>query len=184
MEVLFEQKIPKILEKHEISVSDETVIYKQIAYHMFTMVFNICAIIATNTLIHDSADHKVTPEHIKTSLEYVIKKCYSGKKQTGGGSSDEYGSDSLYQVMQQKGGDFMIIFTRIMPEKELFPSRFIKEILDSFEVTISENALKKLKNVLKMHLSCLLRDLKKSGNPLTPTLVTKVINMKRHSVFL
>jgi hypothetical protein len=178
MEAFLEQKIPKLLEKHEISVSDEIIISKQLAYHMFTMVFNICALIATNTLIYDKEHRKVTPEHIKTSLEYVVKKCYSGKKQTGGGSDD------LYQAMQQTGGDFMIIFTKIMPEKELFPSRFIKEILGAFDVTINENAFKKLKNVLKMHLSCLLRDLKKAGDTLTPSLVTKVVKMKRHSVFL
>lgn len=192
MEALFEQKIPNLLEKHEISVSDKTLISKQLAYHMYTMVFNICALIATNTLIHDKEHRKVTPEHIKTSLEYVVKKCYSGKKQTGG-SSDEYGSEGLYRAMQNTsdsvklGGGisvFTIIFTKIIPEKELFPSRFIKEILGAFEVTISENSLEKLKHVLKMHLSCLLKDLKKAGGELTPALVTKVIKMKRHSVFL
>jgi len=186
MEALFEQKIPKLLEKHEISVSNEEVIYKHLAYHMYTMVFNICALIATNTLIHDKETRKVTPEHIKTSLEYVTKKCFAKKKQKGGGADDVYGSDSLYQAMQDGGGIsvFTIIFTKVLPEKELFPSRFIKEILSAFDVTISENALKHLKHVLKMHLSCLLTDLKNVGEELTPQLVTKVVKMKRHSVFL
>jgi hypothetical protein len=196
MEALFEQKIPKLLEKHDISVSNDEVIYKQLAYHIYTMVFNICALIATNTLIHDKETRKVTPEQIKTSLEYVTQKCFAGKKQKGGtGNRDIYGSDALYQAMQKTeianhlkfGGGisvFTIIFTKVLPEKELFPSRFIKEILSAFDVTISENALKHLKHVLKMHLSCLLTDLKKVGGELTPQLVTKVVKMKRHSVFL
>lgn len=194
MEALLEQKFPKLLEKHEISVSDEDTISKQLAYHTYTMVFNICALVATNTLIHDKETRKVTPEHIKTSLAYVMKKCFAGKKQKGG-SDNAYGSDALYQAMQKTeianhlkfGGGisvFTIIFTKVIPEKELFPSRFIKEILSAFDVTISENALKNLKHVLKMHFSCLLADLKKVGDELTPKLVTKVIKMKRHSVFL
>ena len=185
MEALLEQKIPKILEKHEISVSNEDAIYKHLAYHMYTMVFNICALVATNTLIHDKETRKVTPEHIRTSLEYVRKKCFAGKKQKGGGD-DTYGSDALYQAMQHGGGMsvFTIIFTKVIPEKELFPSRFIKEILSAFDVTISESALKNLKHVLKMHFSCLLSDLKKVGVELTQQSLTKVIKMKRHSVFL
>lgn len=189
MEALFEQKIPKILEKHEITVADET-IYKMLAYHMYTMVFNICALVATNTLIHDKEHRKVTAEHIKTSLAYVMKKCYSGKQKKGGASIEEdaYGSKALYHEMQNGGGSsisiFTIVFTKVLPEKELFPSRFIKEILTAFEVTISDNALKHLKHVLKMHLSCLLTDLKKADDELTPKLLTKIIKMKRHSVFL
>lgn len=192
MEALFEQKIPKILEKHEISVTKEEFIYKQLAYHMYTMVFNICALVATNTLINDKESRKVTPEHIKTSLTYVMKQCYSGKKQQDG-STDEYGSEALYKEMQNAGNlkhgggtisIFTIVFTKILPEKELFPSRFIKEILNEFGVTISDNALKNLKHVLKMNLSCLLSDIKKANGELTPKLLTKVINMKRHSIFL
>lgn len=194
MEALFEKKIIKILEKQEISVSNEEVISKQLAFYMYNMVFNICALIATNTLIHDKQNRKVTPEHIKTSLNYVIMKCYNGKKKTGG-AKDEYGSLALYENMRNAeisdhlkvGGGisvFTIIFTKVSPEKELFPSKFIKEVLNEFNVTISDASMKQLKHVLKMHLSCLLSDLKKSSAELTPTMVNKVIKMKRHSVFL
>lgn len=198
METLFEQKLPDIFKKQEISisVSEKNIISKELAYHMYTMVFNICAIIATHTLIHDKDNRKVLPEHIKTSVSYILKKCYPGNKnKKRGGAEDTYGSDSLYEEMQNEeikthlrvGGGisvFTIIFTKILPEKELFPSRFLKQMFNHFEVVISDNSLKHLKHVLKMILSCLLADLKKSGDQLTPKLLQKVIKMKRHSVFL
>jgi hypothetical protein len=163
------------------------------------MVFNICALIATTTLIHDKVVRKVTSEHIKTSLAYVMKKCYSKKKKRGGAArneQDEYGSNALYEQMRSdaeiientmRGGGisvFTVIFTKMTPDKELFRSRFIKELLIQFDVTISDSSMKELKKVLKLHLSCLLTDLKNSGAKLTPTLVDKVIKMKRHAVFL
>jgi hypothetical protein len=196
MEALFKHKIPKILEKHEISTTDIDLISKQLAYHTYTMVFNICALIATHTLVHDKENRKILPEHIKASLAYVIKKCYPGKKdKKKGGTEDTYGSIALYEEMRnaeianhiKTGGGisvFTVIFTKVTPEKELFPSRFLHEIFNHFEVVISDSTLKHLKHVLKMILSCLLADLKKSGDELTPKLLHKVIKMKRHSVFL
>lgn len=189
MEALFERKIIKLLEKHEITVSNEEIISKQLAFYMYNMVFNICALIATNTLIHDKEDRKVTPEHIKTSLAYVITKCYNGKKKQKGGSTELYESMRNAEIsdhMKRGGGIsvFTIIFTKVVPDKELFPSRFIKEIFDDFKVTIGDSSLKEVKHVLKMHLSCLMSDLKKSGAVLSPEKVDKVIKMKRHSVFL
>jgi hypothetical protein len=188
MEQLLENKIPSLLKKEDIIVNDEKIVAKQLAYYTYTMVFNICAIIATHALIHDKKERKVTSECIKSTFDYVTMKCYSGKKQSGG-------SAELYNHMRdaeitdhlKRGGGitmFTIIFTKMTPNKELFPSVYLKEIFDGFGVSISPNFMKQVKHVLKMHLSCLLADIKKINGEVTKDKIDKVIKMKRHSVFL
>lgn len=190
METLLQEKIPHLLEKHEIHVSDIDVISQELSYHIYTMVFNVCALIATHTLIHDKENRKVEPENIKESLSYVMKKCYKKKTENKNDiTKDNYGDKELYKNIDntQSGGGisiFTIIFTKVLPEKDIFPSAFIKTLLEKFEVVINNNGLKHLKRALKMILSCMLTDLKKSGTVITPNLLHKVIKMKRHSVFL
>lgn len=194
MESLLQEKIPSLLEKQDIVADDMEVISKELAYHIYTMIFNVCALIATHTLIHDKENRKVVPEHIKESVSYVMKKCYPGKKkeQTGG---DAYGYDALYQEMRNAeiakhlkfGGGisvFTIIFTKVLPDKSLFPTEFIKKLFEHFEVVINDNGIKNVKHILKMIVSCLLSDLKKAGDKVTPTVLHKVMKLKRHSVFL
>jgi hypothetical protein len=193
MESHLEKKIIGILKKEDIQLKDEALIAHQLAYHTYTMVFNICAIIATHTLIHNKTDAIVTPKSIQTTLEYVTMKCYSGNtknKKTGGDATVE-----LYNQMRNteitdhliNGGGisvFTIIFTRITPIKELFPSIYIKEIFDTFKVKASTTSMKQIKHVLKMHLSCLLTDIKKIDGEITTDKIDKVFKLKRHSVFL
>ena len=188
MEQHLENKISSLLKKEDIVVKDENIVVKQLAYYTYTMVFNICAIIATHTLIHDKKDRKVSSECIKNTFDYVTMKCYSGKTQSGG-SVELYNHMRDAQITDhlKRGGGitlFTIILTKMTPNKELFPSIYLKEIFDGFGVSISPNFMKQVKHVLKMHLSCLMADIKKNNSEITKEKIDKIVKLKRHSVFL
>lgn len=190
MEQVLEHKFSSILKKENIEFGDDENIIKKLAYHTYTMVFNICAIIATHTLIYEKKDNKVTLECIKITLDYITKKCYSKKAKVGDDAVvdlyNEMRSSEIASQLKTGGGinAFSVIFTRITPNKELFPSTYIKDIFDSFEVSISPKFIKDVKHVLKMHLSCLLADIKRTAPVLTTQKLEKILKLKRHSIYL
>lgn len=217
MESWLASQLPKVLEKNKIVIepSDSQVVYEKMAFYVYNMVYNICALVGTYVTVHDPKKLTLKPRHLKSALEYVQKKCYpevSKKPSHSGGSyvidSEYFGKpsgsymndagDNLLDVKfgmngeirpEIKGGakqntylelSYLIITTS--EKKDLFPNNDLVEILGKFNVTVTRNSLKLLKNILKMHLNCLMMDLHEVS-PITLKKLEKVLKLSRHSVF-
>lgn len=59
----------------------------------------------------------------------------------------------------------------------------LEPIFASFEITISNNSLELVKQILKMHLNCFMYDLKQQKGKLTIKKVDEVAAMKAHVIF-
>jgi hypothetical protein len=231
-----------IMKKFGVVVSkpvEADVFAHRFAMYVYTLVVNICGLIATLARSQDSKRKLVQPSHIKASLEYVKTKCYpkelkaaKQKKElraaattataTKGGSyhfdsqyfgapvSSNYSESSgAFTVMDHldfenglarpalsmSGGasdpnevtiftEFSIIMNNAAPDTELFPSKYIREIFNTFGVTIGNNALDIVKYLLKLHLKCFANDLKKGKSAVTLNKLEKVAHMMRHSIFM
>jgi hypothetical protein len=88
----------------------------------------------------------------------------------------------------QMGGATYIIteFTELAMEeieKDSFLGTDLIPIFQSFNVTISDNSLELVKQILKMHLNCFMYDLKQQKGKLTIKKVDEVAAMKAHVIF-
>lgn len=216
MDSWLKASIPKILNKYDLKISsseNEKNIVDKLAFYIYNMVFNICALVATITNIYDPEHKKVKPKHIQMALSYVKQQCYPKVKHMKGGNFDSeyfgkesgaYQSSSSGTVMNQvnfqnqiarpelnmsggKQDEIFAQFTMLVLEstkkEELFPSSKILEIFHNFDTQIKKNSLKIIKQILKMHLNCFMTDLHDKGN-LTISKLEDVANMSRHAVFL
>lgn len=101
MEAVIQEKIPKLIEKYGLKMPkspEKEKVVEKMAFYIYNLVFNICALIATITAIYDPDTRKVKPKHIQYSLNYVKNQCYPSIKKMGGGSyhidSDYFGAPS------------------------------------------------------------------------------------------
>lgn len=228
-----------IMKKFGVVVSkpvEADVFAHRFAMYVYTLVVNICGLVATLARSQNSKRKLVQPSHIKASLEYVKTKCYpkelkaaKQKKELreaatmkGGGyhfdsqffgapvSTNYSESGGAFTVMDHldfqngiarpalgmSGGasdsnevtiftEFSIIMDNaVVPDTELFPSKYLREIFTTFGVTIGNNALDIVKYILKLHLKCFANDLKKGKTAVTLNKLEKVSHMMRHSIFM
>lgn len=221
MEALIQANVPSIIKKYKLNLpedeAEKVAITEQLSFYIYNLVFNLCALIATVTSIHDPEKKKVKPRHIQSSLTYVQNQCYPQIKSMKGGSyhvdSEYFGKDtSVYQENVShhvtdtvdfathtardalpssfSGGatetifsEFSIILSTEPSKKQLFPSKYLRDIFLGFEVTIKENSLDIVKQILKMHLNCLMYDVHQRGK-VTLKKLEETVHLSRHAVFL
>jgi len=99
METWIATQLPKFLTLNKITweKSEETKLVEQLAFYIYTMVYNICAVVATNSKVYDPALKEVKPRHLQQSLTYIQKKCYplSITMEQKGGSSYHFDAEYL-----------------------------------------------------------------------------------------
>jgi len=99
METWIATQLPKFLTLNKITweKSEETKLVEQLAFYIYTMVYNICAVVATNSKIYDPALKEIKPRHLQQSLTYIQKKCYplSITMEQKGGSSYHFDAEYL-----------------------------------------------------------------------------------------
>lgn len=169
METWLILQIPKIFEKNKIvlDAKEAPEIYSKVGQHVAKLMDNILAMISTQSFIQDPEAHTVLPRHVKSTLEYVQKKCYPVIQEGG-----------------QKNQFMMISYTIIetTEDKDIFPSNEIILKLMDLDLNISNHTLKIVKRILNMHVNCLMMDFHEN-QPLTLKKVIKILNLKRHAVF-
>jgi hypothetical protein len=87
MEAYLQTKIPTVLEKYHLTIKDSTqteALQQRLAFYIYNLVFNVCALIATITSIQNPEKRRVKPQYIQGSLNYVKNQCYPSTKQSGG----------------------------------------------------------------------------------------------------
>lgn len=221
MEAFLQSKSVSIIEKYKVRLPEDTkeaqLVSEKVAFYVYNLVFNVCALIATVASIHDPEKKKVKPRHILSSLTYVQNQCFPQLKSMKGGSyhvdGEYFGKEShLYQDSQTHhvtdqinfqdyiarnelpssfaGGavqtiftEFAIVVSKESPKRQMFPSSYIREIFTSFGVSIKENSLDIVKQILKMHLNCFMYDLHERGK-VTLKKLEEVAHLSRHAVFL
>lgn len=240
MEAYILKQAPMIMKKFGVVASkpvEADDFAHRFAMYVYTLVVNICGLIATLARSQDSKRKLVQPSHIKASLEYVKTKCYpkelkaaKQKKEmrvataTKGGSggyhfdsqyfgaplssnySESGGSHTVMDHLNFENGlarpalgmsggasdpkevtiftEFSIIVDSVVPDNELFPAKYLREIFATFGVTIGNNALDIVKYLLKLHIKCFANDLKKGKSAVTLNKLEKVAHMMRHSIFM
>ena len=224
MEAFLQTNISSILEKYKLQLPEDAqeaqVISEKVAFYIYNLVFNVCALIATVASVHDPLKKKVKPKHIQSSLMYVQNQCYpqlKNKSMKGGSyhvDGGYFGREShLYQDSQTNhvtdqvnfqdhiarnalpsafaGGaavqtifrEFSIVISKEPSKRQVFPSSYLRQLFTSFGVTIKENSLDIVKQILKMHLNCLMYDLHERGT-VTMNKLEETIHLIRHAVFL
>jgi len=78
--------------------------------------------------------------------------------------------------------ELSIVISFVKPKDEIFKTSHIVDIFNQFNVIIKKNSIDIIKQILKMHLMCLLVDLKRVGN-ITDKKLDRVLKLARHSVF-
>jgi len=72
-----------LLKNNKIEISESLV--SEVAYHVYTLMYNICAMVSTTARLQDPLKPVIKPRHLKSSLEYIQNKCYPKQiKQVGG----------------------------------------------------------------------------------------------------
>jgi len=91
-------QLPKFIEKNKIVInpSENKVIYKKLAFYVYNMIYNICALVSTYVSIHDPKQLTLKPRHLKSALDYVQKKCYPEVTKIKSQSGGSYVIDSEY----------------------------------------------------------------------------------------
>jgi hypothetical protein len=98
MESWLASQLPKVIEKNKIVIepSESKVVYEKLAFNVYNMVYNICALVATYVTIHDPKKLTLKPRHLKSALDYVQKKCYPEVSKIATQSGGSYVIDSEY----------------------------------------------------------------------------------------
>lgn len=148
--------------------------------------------------------NKCYPELMKKQSggSYVIDSEYFGKN-SGNYTLDKgtdlldvkFGSNGVIRPAIDMSGGSKIISHEIDIEdiintilansekKNLFPDNEIINILDNLGMTITNNSLKVLKRILRMHVNCLFLDLYKAS-PINVKKLENILSLRRHSVFM
>jgi hypothetical protein len=84
MEMSITSPLYNLLKKNKIEISEPLV--SEVAYHVYTLMYNICAMVATTARLQDPLKPVIKPRHLKSSLEYIQNKCYPKQNKQVGGS--------------------------------------------------------------------------------------------------
>ncbi len=185
MENWLYNRLPRYLEKNKVSVESDEVVEK-LAFHIYNMVYNLCALVATHVAIHDPTNMVLQPRHLQEALAYVTHICYpevATKKQSGGNENLE-GLQSL-DVIQGGSSEFIqaaYIVISASETKDMFPEDDLLELFSEFHVEATRHSLNIFKKILKMHMNCLMMDLHHKS-PITYKKLDKILSLKRHAVF-
>lgn len=98
MESWLASQLPKIIEKNKIVIepAESQMVYEKMAFYVYNMVYNICALVGTYVSVHDPKKLTLKPRHLKSALEYVQKKCYPELSKNSSQSGGSYVIDSEY----------------------------------------------------------------------------------------
>lgn len=94
MESAIVSPLSTLIKKNKIDISESLI--TDVAYHVYTLMYNICAMVATITRLHDPLSPVVKPRHLKSSLEYIQNKCYPKTKLLANQSGGSYHIDAEY----------------------------------------------------------------------------------------
>jgi len=177
--------------------------------HMEALFYNVASTISVMALMNGRT--KVQNKDVDEIKHYIRKQCQVSSSHQSGGSlpSDYFGykldaySESntgnepivshvdfnhgiARQAMgPQAGGTTDLVLPHKFATKTPSVKKYIKAIFKKNGVIISKTALAALLQVLDVHISCLLRDIKDhcGNSSITLAKVKKVLALKRHSVF-
>lgn len=92
-ELALKEQIPNIIKRYKLLVKQDKLeeVTDALTFYIFNLIINICSLISTITLLYNKKNNKVEPAHVKMSLEYVQKECYTRQQQGG-----SYVIDSQY----------------------------------------------------------------------------------------
>jgi hypothetical protein len=94
MESAIVSPLSTLIKKNKIDISESLI--SDVAYHVYTLMYNICAMAATITRLHDPLKPVVKPRHLKSSLEYIQNKCYPKSKLVTNQAGGSYHIDAEY----------------------------------------------------------------------------------------
>lgn len=171
METWLISQIPKIFDKNKIvmDTNEATDIYNKVGHHIFKLMNNILALIATQSVIMDPDTHTVLPRHVQSTLDYVQKKCYPKQNIQKGGKNVNF-IEISYTLIETT------------EYKDLFPSTEIVSHFMELGLNISKHTLDIVKRILNMHVNCLMMDFYEH-QPITLKKIETIFHLKRHSVF-
>ncbi len=202
LEPKLKKHIPELLKSYNVIIESEEYdqIIEKLSYHIYNLIINLCCLIATITIMYSSNKKVVEPKFINITLEYVKDQCYPKATKQSGGSyvidSEYFGTESgAYsdQVTSTKVGniDFEKLIARPAMEVKMgggssSDSKLygvnLKKIFSVFKVKIHSHSLNIVKQIIKMHLDCLMIDLK-TRKVLTLSHLEKTMKLSRHAVF-
>lgn len=191
IELSISNNLSELLKKYEITVSnteEEKIIMKALTYYIYNMIINVCALLSIITKINNPENNTVRTKDVKDAIQQIKAICIDKEKnnneKTGGGSGYGNKYTEEYMIVYYNSPNLIRNLERvnIVEEIELFDKSYVDEIFKGFGVKISSNTLKLVQKLMKVHLKCLLNDLKKQGK-LTIKRIEYVVDKSRNVVF-
>lgn len=186
--------------------SDTEQVKQMIGDHLEAVMYNVASVAVIFTLLKGNG--KIQPKHIADVTTYISATCSKKHGQKGGTSmaSDYFGYlNPSYQAANAGQGVVMseVQFDqgvaragidsqlgggsgphlRLVASHSNDAKRFIKGVMRLHNMHISKSAFVSLLHVIDIHMNCLGHDLIATHNPISPAKITKVVSLKRHSVF-
>lgn len=192
--------IPEFLKSYHITLDEKESdkLVEKLTFHIYNLIVNICSLLSTISIIYSPKHRTIEPKHVDLLLQYIKQECYPKTSSQSGGSyvidSEYFGTETgAYQdqVKSTKVGniDFEKLIARPAMEVQMggrsdnkLYGVSLKKIIKLFNVKVSDYTLTVVTNIIKMHIDCLVADLK-DRKVLTLKHLEKTIKLSRHAVF-
>jgi hypothetical protein len=182
--------------------SNKKQIIKDISKFLDVLIFNIVSVGCIIALLNNSK--KIKEDTLNIIKKYIYDKCTNHpSKMSGGGDlsmpSEFYGYDSGRYNEQNTGGDLLVVdwskgIARPAigynepqlkgggsekPKKPNAIKTYIKIILNYYKISASDIIIKKLLNIYKYHIDCLIKNLKDYKKPITSKYVSTLLDKNK-----